>query len=108
LAEVYFYMLLFTDTGIKPVALVSLFGPPHPGLLEASSHTYWTSQYQGDTAISVIDIKSIEAVVMMAPDQRYQQLYGDADRWYLMEKPGLKLTRWCGIEEEADEGREDT
>ena len=38
----------------------------------------------------------------MAPDQQYPKFFQDGtqtDRWYLMEKPGLKLSKMIGIEE---------
>ncbi|KAJ6504329.1 hypothetical protein C8R47DRAFT_1174826 [Mycena vitilis] len=105
LGEVLFYMLLRVnaDTEPKPVAVVSLYGPPHAGLyLAASSYTYWTSKHLRDTAIRVIDVKSIQAAVMMAPDERYKTRFHDGteiDRWYLMEKPGMKLSERAGLEE---------
>ncbi|KAJ7116179.1 hypothetical protein C8R46DRAFT_931187, partial [Mycena filopes] len=78
------------------------YSPPHPGLLAASSNTYWTAQHLRDTAIRVIDTSSIKSVVMMAPDERYKTRFLDGtenDRWYLMEKPGLKLSERVGLEE---------
>jgi hypothetical protein len=82
--------------------MVSLYGPPHPGILAASSNTYWTAQHLRDSAIRVIDVNTIKSVVMMAPDERYKTRFHDGtevDRWYLMEKPGLKLTERVGLEE---------
>ncbi|KAJ6566790.1 hypothetical protein B0H19DRAFT_1067069 [Mycena capillaripes] len=104
IAEVLFYMLLRTNDAVpaRPVAMVSLYGPPHPGLLAASSNTYWTAQHLRNRAIRVVDIKSIKSVVMMAPDKRYGTRFRDGteiDRWYLMEKPGLKLAERVGLEE---------
>lgn len=89
----------------KPVAMVSLYGPPHPGLLAASSYTYWTVQHLRDAGVRVVDAKSIKSVVMMAPDERYKTRFHDGtevDRWYLMEKPGLKLSERAGIDELLD------
>ena len=91
---------------IKPVALVSIFGPPHSGLLNSSSMTYWTVQHLREAGTHVIDLKTIDAVVTMAPDPTYQKFYQDGtevDRWYLTEKPGLKLSQMIGIEEDAVE-----
>ncbi|KAJ7460429.1 hypothetical protein B0H11DRAFT_1651643, partial [Mycena galericulata] len=69
LGEVLFYMLLRIGDTVdpRPVAMVSLYGPPHPGLLAASSDTYWTVQHLRDAAIRVVDAKSIKSTVMMAP-----------------------------------------
>jgi hypothetical protein len=93
-AEVKFFMLMNVANTIRPVALVSFYGAPHQGLLEASSNTYWTAQHLCDDGVGVIDIKSIKSIVMMAPDQRYKYFCQDGtekDQWYLMEKPGVKL-----------------
>lgn len=95
-------MLLKVGPIDKPVAVVSLYGPPHQGLLEASSHTYWTVSHLRTHGTRVIDIKIINSVVMMAPDQQYSKTFQDGsqnDRWYLMEKPGLKLSASVGVEE---------
>ncbi|KAJ6576383.1 hypothetical protein B0H10DRAFT_2236364 [Mycena sp. CBHHK59/15] len=112
IGEVLFYMLLRVggisndkEEAPKPVAIVSLYGPPHPGLLAASSNTYWTVQHLRDTAVRVVDVKSIRSVVMMAPDERYKTRFNDGtqvDRWYLMEKPGLKLSERVGLDEFLD------
>ena len=93
-AEVKFFMLLNVANIIRPVALVSFYGAPHQGLLDDSSNTYWTAQHLRDSGVRVIDIRCIKSVVMMAPDQRYKYFCKDGtevDRWYLMEKPGVKL-----------------
>jgi hypothetical protein len=97
-------MLLHINEGMppKPVAMISLYGPPHPGLLAASSNTYYTAQHLRDMAIRVVDVKTIKSVVMMAPNERYKTRFHDGtetDRWYLMEKPGLKLSERVGLEE---------
>ncbi|KAJ7246637.1 hypothetical protein C8J57DRAFT_964944, partial [Mycena rebaudengoi] len=67
--EVLFYMLLHISDELdpKPVAMISLYGPPHPGLLAASSDAYWTAQHLRDAAVRVVDAKSIKSVVIMAP-----------------------------------------
>ena len=80
--------------------MVSLYGPPHPGILAASSNAYWTAQHLRDTAIRVIDVHTIQSAVMMAPDERYKTRFHDGtevDRWHLMEMPGLKLTERAGL-----------
>ncbi|KAJ7836240.1 hypothetical protein B0H14DRAFT_2363029 [Mycena olivaceomarginata] len=104
IAEILFYILLHINDDVPPkaVAMVSLYGPPHPGILAASSNTYWTAQHLRDSAIRVIDVNTIKSVVMMALDERYKTRFHDGtevDRWYLVEKPGLKLTERAGLEE---------
>ncbi|KAI4293979.1 hypothetical protein K525DRAFT_291554 [Schizophyllum commune Loenen D] len=97
IAEVHYFMRLgpeleldedleVSESREKAVAVVSMFGLPHAGLLDESSRTYYTCEHLRD-----IDIKS---VVMMAPDPSYGKFHQDGtedNRWYLMEKPGLKL-----------------
>ncbi|KAJ7792521.1 hypothetical protein B0H14DRAFT_2623841 [Mycena olivaceomarginata] len=96
IAEILFYILLHINDDVPPkaVAMVSLYGPPHPGILAASSNTYWTAQHLRDSAIRVIDVNTIKSVVMMAPDERYKTRFHDGT-----EKPGLKLTERAGLEE---------
>jgi hypothetical protein len=111
IGEVLFFMLLRINeaTEPKPVAVVSLYGPPHPGLLAASSNTYWTARHLRDAGVKVVDTASIRSAVMMAPDERYKTRFQDGsevDRWFLMDKPGLKLAECAGLEEllsEADD-----
>ncbi|KIM36421.1 hypothetical protein M413DRAFT_20524 [Hebeloma cylindrosporum] len=79
---------------VKPVAVVSLYGDPHPGLLSMSSKTYYSVQHLRETGICVIPAKSIQAVVAMVPDHQYGKYIQDGthiDRWQVVEKPGLKL-----------------
>ena len=54
----------------------------------------------------MVDIKCIKSVVMMAPDIRYASLHQDGtelDRWYMMEKPGIKIGHMAGEEEFVSE-----
>jgi hypothetical protein len=47
---------------------------------------------------------------MMAPDHQYRHYRTDGsevDRWFLMEKPGLKLASLAGSEEEDDMDTDD-
>lgn len=106
LAEVHFYMLLTINGVPVPLAVASFYGPPHQGLYHTSSKTYITVQHFRDVDVRVIDIKAINSVVMMAPDPMYklQFLEGtedgtEKDRWFMMEKPGLKVSSMIGMEE---------
>lgn len=95
-------MKLKVGDNVKPVALVSFYGPPHEGLYTASSKCYWTVQHLRDPSMQVIDIKCIDSVVCLAPDQQYGKSIQDGtenDRWYMTEKPGLKLSQAVGLEE---------
>ena len=95
IGEVLYYFLLKIHGAIRGFAVVAQYGPPNWELYNASSKTYWTAQHLRDAALAMIDIKAIDAVVMMAPDQRYAKMVQDGtetDRWYLTEKPGSKLS----------------
>ncbi|KAJ7513079.1 hypothetical protein B0H11DRAFT_1843533 [Mycena galericulata] len=101
-AEVHFYMMFKIGEVRKPLAVISLYGEHHKRLYEDSSKMYVTMQHLGNLDVRVIDIKSIQSAVMLAPDEQYAKTYNDAsalNRWYLMEKPGLKLMEMMGIEQ---------
>ena len=57
------------ENNIQPLAVVSHYGAPHPGLLAESSKTYWTAQHLHDSGLEVVSVKSIDSVVMMALDK---------------------------------------
>ena len=53
-----------------------------------------------------IDAKDIISVVMMAPDPIYKQIYQDGsenDRWFCVERPGLKINEITGYREGGEE-----
>jgi hypothetical protein len=102
LAEAHFYMNLAVGETINPVVLVSFYGPPHQELYNASSKCYWTVQHLCNPSMRVIDITCIQSVVALAPDHQYGKFFQDGtetDRWYMSEKPGLKLSQTVGLEE---------
>lgn len=97
IAEVLFFVLMPVNGITRALALVSLYGHPHEALYTLSSKTYWTSQHLRDTSLEIIDVQCINSVVMMAPDPQYPFTDGtETDRWFLMEKPGLKLSQYLG------------
>ena len=86
----------------KAVALVSFYGPPHEALYQASSKCYWTVQHLQDPSKIIIDISCIQSVVCPAPDKQYGKFFQDGtkdDHWYMLEKPGLKLSQAVGQDE---------
>lgn len=98
--------MLQVGNSIKLVAMLSFYGPPHEGLYQASSKTYWTVKHLRTTSMRVVDIKSIQSVVCLAPDRQYGKFFQDGtedDRWYLSEKPGLKISQAVGLEELLEE-----
>lgn len=57
-------------------------------------------------SVQVIPAKDIQSVVMIAPDQMYSRRHNDGsekNRYYLMEKPGAKLSSMIGLQEVDDE-----
>lgn len=102
LGEVHFFMWLSVHGVRVPVAVVSNYGPPDATLYQASSRTYITFQHFRDVSVRVIPVKLIQSVVMIAPDQMYSRRHNDGSehqRYYLMEKPGAKLSGMVGLQE---------
>ena len=99
-AEVQYYMLLRVADTVRPAAVVSFYGPPDKHLcMKLHQSTYWTAQHLRDKGIRVVDIECITSVVMMAPDTQYASWCKDGtelDRWYMMEKPGIKIGHMAG------------
>ncbi|PBK73221.1 hypothetical protein ARMSODRAFT_1068079 [Armillaria solidipes] len=70
---------------------------------------YATFHHQGDSAVHCVNIHDIESVVMMALDRRYGLHFQDGtqdSRWYMMERPNLRLAHMTGWSEEMDESQE--
>ncbi|KAJ7215250.1 hypothetical protein C8J57DRAFT_985982, partial [Mycena rebaudengoi] len=67
-AEVqFFFQATINDTKELAVALVSVYSPPDPALLEESFQTVLECEYFGEDALQVIDVKTIRASVGMIP-----------------------------------------
>jgi hypothetical protein len=99
IAEVHFFILLARADGEIPLALVSVYSKPHPGLLGLSSNTLYLCKYLGDSALQFIDIKMIQAVMAMVP---YMPAIGPQEPmecYFLVEKPGFDVSLMVGIEE---------
>jgi len=100
IAEVeYFFWLQFGDM-VHSLALVSMFSPPDQDLLELSHRAAYICQHGGIDALTVVDVKSITAVVSMVPDYQVT-VEGDIvvpnNRFSLVEAPFLKLAALCGM-----------
>jgi hypothetical protein len=96
---VLFFIHLHREEGDTGLALVSLFSKLDPSLLSLSVNTLWSCEYQGDCALKFIDIKTIQAVVAMIPHRPEIEGRPIADRFFLVEKPGLDVAVMAGIEE---------
>ncbi len=102
MAEIQFYMVIEVGTCKMALAMAAFYGPPDPELYKRSYKTYVSVPHLRDAGIRVIDMKDIEAVVAMVPDNSYQITHQDGtelDRWFLMEKPGLKMSSMIGFDE---------
>ena len=82
-------------------ALVSKYSPPHTGILEESYHTFWSSIHCKIENMEIIPVNSILAVVAMIPHNLTPN--DPEQRYFLSEKPGLKLAHLAGMEESMDE-----
>src|SRR5215475_2594338 len=88
-AEVQFYFCIELNKIVHTLALVSLYSHPHPELLKASYNTLWSCTYSHDNTFSVIDVKSIQSVIAMISHQPFPDVINQADRYFVVEKPGL-------------------
>jgi hypothetical protein len=71
------------------------------------NHSELTGQLRlGNAALELVPISKIESVVMMAPNDQIKNVYPEVaheDWWYLMERPGLKMTEYIGLTEQLNE-----
>ncbi|KAL6307024.1 hypothetical protein BKA93DRAFT_728601 [Sparassis latifolia] len=95
-AEVLFYFQMPINDETKSLALISLYSQPHATLLEASSYMLWSLTSQGDTALRVVDVKAITAVVAMVPHNPFEEA---GTRFFVVEKPGLDVAHMGGNDE---------
>ncbi|KAH9968257.1 hypothetical protein BC827DRAFT_1152522 [Russula dissimulans] len=109
IAEVYFYVVLSRDGEDIVLGLVLLFSKPDPTLLQRSVRTLWSCEYQGDSALVFIDVKSIQVVVSMIPHTPSISGNVPTERFFLVEKPGLDVIIIAGMEEHTpDDETEET
>jgi hypothetical protein len=106
--EVYFFILFRVQEHELPLALVSLYLRPCPVLLKLSVNTLWSCEYQGDSALIFIDVKSIQSVVAMIPHALLVDRRQASKRFFLVEKPGFDVTVMTGVEEEISAERTGT
>jgi hypothetical protein len=87
----------------KSFAMVSMYSPPHAGLLALSYNTLWSCTYHGNNSLRVIDAKSIAAVVAMVPHQPFPEDSNPVEHFFVVEKPGLDVSSLGGVTESAPE-----
>jgi hypothetical protein len=69
-------------------------------LLKLSVNTLWSCEYQGDSALIFIDVKSIQLVIAMIPHTPLIDGQQASKCFFLVEKPGLDVAVMVGMEEE--------
>lgn len=100
-AEVYFYFTEASGGETRTFAVVSPYSPPNDYLLEVSSNALIVCRYQGDRNISIIDVKTILAVVAMVP---FDFLIDGLDNHYfVVEKIGLDVAEADACDDDIDE-----
>ena len=93
--------MLFCAQGQEfPLVLVSLYSSPCPTLLKLSVNTLWSCEYQGDSTLIFIDVKSIHSIVAMIPHAPVVDGRQASKRFFLVEKPGFDVAVMAGVEEE--------
>jgi hypothetical protein len=102
-AEIYYFFQMVIDDTEKSLAMVSMYSPPHAGLLTLSFDTLWSCIYQGNSSLRVIDAKSITAVIAMVPHQPFPEDSSPVEHFFVVEKPGLDVSSLGGVTESAPE-----
>ena len=107
----YFFQLTLPPDEVLFLAAVSVFTMPDADLLMESAYTLRACFYQGQNACEVIRPTDIVSVVAMVPlpqthlDTRVAPAgYTYADRYFVVEKPGLDVAFMAGHGEEQEEG----
>jgi hypothetical protein len=93
-AKVIYYFQIAIGKIQKTLAIVSIYSPPHVGLLALSNHTLWSCTYQGDASLRVIDVRSISVVIAMVPHQPFTE--DPVLCLFVVEKPGLAVASLGG------------
>ncbi|KAH9846588.1 hypothetical protein C2E23DRAFT_948968 [Lenzites betulinus] len=116
LAEVQYFCTGAADGRPFRLAMLSVFSPPDADLLNTTFGVLCACLYQGDASRVVVDAKEVSAAVAMVPlpmtpaerDSPNAEAQF-ADRYFLVEKPGLEVAHLGGIVEHdgnEDEGGE--
>ena len=97
-AKVKFYFIKTLGGEPQAFALVSLYSPPNEYLLQATYGTLAVCRYQGEGALTVIDVKSVLSVVAMAPFPFL--IDGKDNQYFMIEKAGLDVIEADTLEDE--------
>ena len=96
--EVQFFFQARVQGNLKTLAVVSVYSPPNPALLEHSYNTLWACQYRGEANLEVIDVQNILSVVALIP------LPARAGYFFVGEKLGLEVTMLGGFADDDPDG----
>ena len=92
----YFFKMFGED--LRAFALVSLYSPPNEYLLQTTSDTLAVCRYQGDGALTVIDVTLVLSVVAMVPFPFL--IDGHSDQYFMIEKVGLDVIEVDALEDD--------
>ncbi len=99
-AEIHYYVLFKINNVNVPLAIASFHRHADVELYRAPSKTYASMQHSQDSDVCEFEIKCVNSVVMMAPDTRHPS--GKSNCWFMMEKLGLKIVSFLGINEDTE------
>ena len=103
----YFFRLQFGET-VHSLALVTMFSPPDEEVLRESHHAAYICHRGGTDALTVVDIKSIIAVVSMVPDYQVTvegEIIVPENRFSLIEAAFLK-SALCRIGDDDEDSND--
>lgn len=95
----YFFIYIWHNGEELSLALVLLYLNLDIDLLRLLHDTLWLCEYQGDSALKVIDIRIIKSVVVMIPYLPAIEGQEVCDHFFLVEKPGFDVALIVGTEE---------
>ncbi|EIW73857.1 hypothetical protein CONPUDRAFT_68274 [Coniophora puteana RWD-64-598 SS2] len=95
-AEVRYYFIAKINDVTMGFAMVSLYGRPDVQLRDKSLNNIHACRYHGDTALRVINVKTIQSVVAMVPHKfpNHNEILH-----FAMEKPGLDVAVFGALED---------
>ncbi|EIW55808.1 uncharacterized protein TRAVEDRAFT_129723 [Trametes versicolor FP-101664 SS1] len=112
--EVMYYFQYDIHDVVHNFAMVSEFSSPDPTIARETFGVLLACLHRGDLSRRIIDVKEIVSAVGMVPlpttaEERARDPTGTlyADRYFVVEKPGLEVAVLGGIEEDDDDDDDD-
>ncbi|KAF9463667.1 hypothetical protein BDZ94DRAFT_1258256, partial [Collybia nuda] len=105
----YFFRIRFGNIS-HTLAVISVFSSRDEELFQKSHGTVYVCRHQGDAALKVINVKSIESVVSMCPDYQVTSegvIIRPENQFFFMEAPFLKVTSLWGQANDEDDNEGD-